>query len=251
MPQIFKVGGCVRDQILGIDSKDIDFTFVLDDLNKTVHEGFVEMTKWMQDRKFEIFLSTEEMFTIRAKFPSDHQFKGLVADFVMARKETGYVEGTRRPILALGTLEDDLIRRDFTLNAMAEDAEGNLIDLFGGKLALERKVLQTPRDAKITMLDDPLRIMRALRFSITKGFTIDPEIWNAMRQPEILEKLRVTVSAERIREETNKMMSHNTPESLRLLMDVDKHHIPGFIELVFGRGMWLKPTFEKVSAKPQ
>jgi len=82
MPQIFKVGGCVRDAFLGIDSKDIDFTFVLDDRSKSVQDGFMEMESWMKERGYEIFLSTPEMFTIRAKFPSDHTFKGLVADFV-------------------------------------------------------------------------------------------------------------------------------------------------------------------------
>lgn len=246
MPKIAEVGGCIRDKALGLTSKDIDFTFVLDDLTGTVEDGFKIMKTWMEERGFEIFLATEEMFTIRAKFPVDHSNAGLVADFVMARKETGYVEGTRRPILVLGTLEDDLVRRDFTLNAMAEDEDGNLIDLFNGMEDLKAGILKTPLDPRITMMDDPLRILRALRFSITKGFTIDPSIWNAMRQPEILEKLRVTVSAERIREEVTKMMKHDTPETLRLIMDVDKHHIPGFINLIFERGMWLKPTFEKI-----
>ena len=245
MPQIFKVGGCVRDAFLGIDSKDIDFTFVLDDRSKSVQDGFTEMESWMKEREYEIFLSTPEMFTIRAKFPSDHTFKGLVADFVMARKEIGYEEGTRRPLLVLGSLEDDLVRRDFTLNAMAEDVDGNLVDLFNGLEDLGKKVLRTPMDPKITMMDDPLRILRALRFSITKGFSIDPTIWEAMRQPEILDKLRVTVSAERIREEVMKMMKHDTPETVKLLMKVHTEHIPGFIDLVFDRGLWLKPTFEK------
>ena len=244
MPQLFKVGGCVRDSFLGIQSKDIDFTFVLDNLDQTVEQGFADMEKWMTDRGFQIFLSTPEMFTIRAKFPKGDPNEGLVADFVMARKEIGYIEGTRRPILALGTLADDLVRRDFTLNAMAIDMDGNLIDLFDGKSDLEKGILTTPLDPKITMMDDPLRILRALRFSITKGFTINAFIWEAMQQPEILEKLKVTVSAERIREEVFKMMKHDTPKTLRLLMDVDSRHIPGFLELVFGRGLWLKPTFE-------
>ena len=162
----------------------------------------------------------------------------------MARKEIGYVEGTRKPILVLGTLEDDLIRRDFTLNAMAEDEDGNLIDLFGGKEDLERRLLRTPLPAKQTMMDDPLRIMRALRFKITKGFSIADDIWLAMMQPDILDKLRTTVSPERIREELLKMMKHNTPETIRLLNLVDTRSIPGFIDLVFERGLWLKPTFE-------
>ena len=81
--------------------------------------------------------------------------------------------------------------------------------------------------------------------SVTKGFSIDPTIWNAMRQPEILEKLHLTVSAERIREEVMKMMKHDTPETIKILTDVNNHHIPGFIDLIFSRGLWLKPTFEK------
>jgi len=244
MPKIFKVGGCIRDKFLGIDSKDIDFTFVLDNLDWTVESGFEIMTEWMIVNGFEIFLSTPDCFTIRAKFPKDHQFAGLVADFVMARKEVGYVEGTRRPILELGTLEDDLLRRDFTLNALAEDVDGNIIDLFGGIEDLKVGVLRTPLDARITMMDDPLRILRALRFTITKDFVMSDDIWEAMKQPGILKKLELTVSGQRIREEIDKMMRFNTIRSFRLLMDVDSI-IPGFLELIFKDGMWLKPTFEK------
>jgi tRNA nucleotidyltransferase/poly(A) polymerase len=244
MPQIYEVGGCIRDKILGVHSKDIDFTFVLDNLNRTVEDGFEIMTSWLEHKGFKIFLSTPDCFTIRAKFPKDHQHAGLVADFVMARKEIGYIPGTRKPILELGTLEDDLLRRDFTLNAMAEDEDGNLIDLFGGLKDLKDGMLRTPLDPMITMMDDPLRILRALRFSITKGFTIDLDIWSAMLQPEILEKLKLTVSSERIRDEVFKMMKHDTPKTLRLLTQVDIEFMPGFIDLIFTKGLWLKPTTE-------
>lgn len=243
MAQIFKVGGCIRDKFLGIDSKDIDFTFVCEE-SQTVEQGWSEMRSWMLERGFEIFLETQDCFTIRAKFPKDHQFSGLVADFVMARKEVGYVEGTRRPILELGTLEDDLLRRDFTLNALAEDIDGNIIDLFGGIEDLKIGVLRTPMDAMVTMMDDPLRILRALRFTITKDFVMSDDIWEAMKQPNILKKLEQTVNGQRIREEIDKMMRFNTTRSFRLLMDVDEI-IPGFLELIFKDGMWLKPTFEK------
>ena len=244
MPQIFKVGGCVRDKFLGVDSKDIDFTFVLDELDQTVEQGFQIMTEWMTERGFEIFLSTPDCFTIRARFPKDHQFTGMVADFVMARKEVGYVEGTRRPILELGTLHDDLLRRDFTVNAIAESVDGEIIDPFGGVADLKLGILRTPLPAEQTMMDDPLRILRALRFQITKGFSIHEDIWMAMAQPEILEKLKTTVSAERIRDEVFKMMKQDTPMTIKVLNLVDNHSIPGFIDLVFGRGLWLKPTFE-------
>lgn len=243
MPKLFKVGGCVRDGFLGIDSKDIDFTFVLDNLDQTVEQGFKDMEQWMTDRGFQIFLSTPDMFTIRAKFPKGDVNEGLVADFVMARKEIGYKPGTRQPILVLGTLEDDLIRRDFTLNAMAISEDGSVIDLFEGKDDLDAKVLRTPLPAAQTMMDDPLRFLRALRFSITKGFTIHRDIFKAMEQPAILEKLEKVVSAERIREEVFKMMKADTVKTLELFREVEDI-LPGFTALVFGRGLWLKPTFE-------
>ena len=243
MAKLFKVGGCVRDRLLGLKSKDIDFTFVCED-SQTVEGGWIEMKIWMKMNEFEVFLETPDCFTIRAKFPKDHKNAGLVADFVMARKEVGYTQGTRRPILELGTLEDDLIRRDFTLNAMAEDEDGRLIDLFGGQEDLKAGILRTPLPAGQTMMDDPLRFLRALRFSITKGFSIHTDIFKAMEQSDIKEKLRVTVSAERIREEVFKMMKHDTVKSLKLLHQVDQEFLPGFIELVFDRGLWLKPTFE-------
>lgn len=244
MPQIYKVGGCVRDKLLGVDSKDIDFTFVLDDLNMSVDDGFVQMYKWLSDEGFQIFLSTPEMFTIRAKFPLNHIYTGLVADFVMARKEIGYTEGTRRPVLELGTLEDDLIRRDFTLNAMAEDIDGNIIDLFDGQWALENRLLITPRDARITMLDDPLRLLRAFRFSITKGFTISPRVWETCLMDSVVDKLEQVVSGERIREEVFKMFKHDTIKTLDLIGEINCIN-PRIVEIMFGKGMWLKPTFEK------
>lgn len=243
MAQIYKVGGCVRDKLLGIDSKDIDFTFVCED-SQTVEGGWIEMTSWMRTNGFEIFLETPEMFTIRAKFPKGHQYSGMVADFVMARKEVGYIEGTRRPKLELGNLMDDLIRRDFTLNAMAEDVDGSVIDLFEGQWALENKLLITPRDARITMLDDPLRLLRAFRFSITKGFTISPRIWETCLMDSVVSKLEDVVSGERIREEMMKMFKHDTIKTLELLTEISKYN-PKLIKVIFKGDMWLKPTFEK------
>lgn len=240
MPQIFKVGGCVRDRLLEVDSKDIDFTFVLDNLDRTVEEGFDIMTKWLEHKEFTIFLSTPECFTIRAKFPKGDKNEGLVADFVLARKEVGYVEGTRRPILELGTLEDDLIRRDFTLNAMAEDENGNLIDLFGGQEHLKRGLLKTPLDCKVTFDDDPLRIIRAIRFCITKGFWMGPYMDGIIQDYDYKNKMSV-VSIERIREELLKCFKHDTLKTLRTL-----HEYPALRNYIFESNiLWLKPTFEK------
>jgi len=101
-------------------------------------------------------------------------------------------------------------------------------------------------DANQTMMDDPLRILRALRFTITKDFTMADDLWEAMQQPNILQKLELTVSGERIREEIAKMFQFDTNRSFRLLMDVD-NVIPGFLDLIFKNGMRLVPTFKKQS----
>jgi tRNA nucleotidyltransferase/poly(A) polymerase len=244
MPKLYKVGGCVRDAILGIDSKDIDFTFVLDDLIQTVEEGFRKMDDWMTENGFEVFLRVPEMYTIRARFPKGDPNEKLVADFVMARKEVGYIEGTRRPKLELGSLEDDLIRRDFTINAMAENEDGDIIDIFGGQDDLRVGILRTPRDPMITFMDDPLRLLRALRFVITKDLSMCDDIWEAMKQPELLDKLDLTVSGERIREEISKMMKHDTIRAIRLITDCDDHMEGKLLNALFKNGLWLKPTFE-------
>jgi tRNA nucleotidyltransferase/poly(A) polymerase len=245
MPQIFKVGGCVRDALMGLESKDIDFTFVLDNLDRTVEEGFQIMTDWLTHKEFTIFLSTPDCFTIRAKFPQGHENEGMVADFVLARKEVGYEEGTRRPILELGTLEDDLIRRDFTVNAIAEAEDGTLIDPFGGQEHIKQRILVTPLNPMLTFHDDPLRVLRAFRFSITKGFVMCDDIQLAISRSEVWAKMKQVVSSERIREELIKCFKHNTMASLQMLFVIEDV-CPGVLEMVlFKDGMWLKPTFEK------
>ena len=243
MPKIFEVGGCVRDELLNVKTDDIDFTFVLDDLSGTVESGWDSMVSHLDSEGFKIFLKTEDCFTVRAMFPRGHQHEGLVADFVMARKEVGVIEGTRKPILELGTLEDDLTRRDFTVNSLAKSLDGEVIDLFDGVKDLKRGVLRTPLDPVITLLDDPLRLLRALRFSITKNFKIDDDLWSAMFTPGLLDKLEAVVSTERIQNEVKKMMKHNTVESLRLFNRIDQNE-PRLLEIMFGGEMWLTPTMK-------
>ena len=244
MSKIFEVGGCVRDELLGVHTNDIDFTFVVDDVTESVDEGCVQMLTHLKVEGFKIFLETKDCFTVRAKFPKGHKNEGLVADFVMARKEVGVIDGTRKPILELGTLEDDLTRRDFTLNAMAKDLNGNIIDLFDGQTHLSQKVLITPLEPIKTFMDDPLRMIRALRFSITKGFDIHPTVWNAIFTPGLIVKLSEVVSQERIQGEVMKMMKHDTVGALRLFAEIDKIE-PRLLEIIFKGDMWLLPTTKK------
>lgn len=239
---MFEVGGKVRDEILGLQSKDVDYVAVPSDIlldkYKSAHEMFVILETYLTNEKFEIFLSTPDCFTVRAKFPKDHKYQG-VADFVMARKEIGYVEGSRTPIVVPGTLYDDLERRDFTLNALAKDEDGKIIDFFNGRKDLEDGVLRTPLDTDITFNDDPLRVLRAIRFAITKGFSLkllDYYINNYNYE----NKMKV-VSSERIREELYKCFKHDTMDTLDTLNDY-----PTLKRYIFeNKLMWLKPTMEK------
>jgi tRNA nucleotidyltransferase/poly(A) polymerase len=246
MFKFYEVGGCVRDEILGLKSKDIDYVSVpSEDLLKDIssaHTMFGILEGYLKEEGFELFLVTPNCFTIRAKFPKGHKYQG-VADFVMARKEIGYIPDTRQPIVVPGTLYDDLERRDFTLNALAKDEDGSIIDYFDGKLALENKMLLTPLDSKVTMLDDPLRMLRAFRFSITKGFTISPRIWETLLMDSVVEKLEQVVSQERIRDEVYKMMKHDTLKTLELFERIRIIN-PKILDIIFGKGLWLKPTTE-------
>lgn len=236
--ELFEVGGHVRDGLLGIESKDVDFAVVMDPVEEPM-TAFSKMKHLLEDQGFKVFLETPDCFTIRAKFPEDHVHSG-VADFVMARKELGYVEGTRRPIVEVGTLQDDLDRRDFTVNAMARSLNGELIDPFNGARDLRDMILRTPLDAAMSFNDDPLRIIRALRFAVTKSFGFSDQIIHAIKAFD--HRLMVVVSDDRIREELHKMFKHDTFNSLRVLNLLQEWNPMLFANIILRDHFWLEPT---------
>ena len=242
--KFYEVGGKIRDELLGLKSKDVDYVAV--PTNELLYKDYTaeEMFKLLYAdlamEKFEIFLVTPECETIRAKFPEGYKYQG-VADFVMARKEVSYPPGTRIPIVQPGNLYDDLSRRDFTVNAMAKDPDtGEIIDYFGGMEDLRNRVLMTPLDPLTTLDDDPLRVLRGVRFAITKGFVIPKDLMYIIQHYPYKHKMYV-VSEERIREELTKCFKCNTIETLEFL-----HEIPRLRDYIFERtNLWLKPTNEK------
>lgn len=242
--EFYEVGGKVRDEILGLKSKDVDYVAVPhDELLKKysdVDEMFDVLVDYLKEENFQIFLITKNCFTIRAKFPENHVYSG-VADFVMARKEVGYIQGTRTPIIKAGTLYDDLERRDFTLNALAKKSDGTIIDYFNGLEHLKQRILITPLPVDKTFKDDPLRLIRAIRFKITKNFILSIDIQN-----EILffdyNLLMPVVSNERIRDELYKCFAHNTQNTLSILNEYNSLSTYIFHNVK----LWLKPTFEQI-----
>lgn len=121
------------------------------------------------------------------------------------------------------------------------DLSGNIIDLFNGREDLKNKILKTPNNPILTMLDVPLRVLRAIRFSITKELEIDRKLFEAISQKDVLNKLFSVVSVERIRDELLKMFKYSTSNSIKILSEIDSR-IPGFINKLFDNEIWLKPT---------
>lgn len=216
--KMFEVGGCVRDEILGVPSKDIDFTVVLEG-QETVTGAinpFNTMVNELKRMGFKIFLETPEFLTVRAQFPKTGTLSAkpergnLTADFVLARKESTYTDGRRPDVVEPGTLEDDLARRDFKMNAIAKDADGNLIDPFNGQRDIASRIISAVGDPRERLTEDALRAVRAFRFSVTKGFAIETELKAAMESPLVLDAIINSISDERIDQELQKAFRFNT-----------------------------------------
>lgn len=251
--QFFEVGGCVRDEIMGTKSKDIDFTCVLDDgdfpaKGTTVSEPdpFRIMESELKRRGFRIWQSNPKFLTIRAKFPNPHsnvliksEWAGLDADFVLARKERDYVDGRRPEKVEPGTLRDDLERRDFTMNAIAKDAQGNYIDPFGGQRDIAMGIISAVGDPADRLREDALRAVRALRFMVTKNMTVDAGLRWAMQTEAVLVSIRENIADERIKDELAKMLAADTLKSLRLF-----NEFPLLTEAMFSGSVSLTSTMK-------
>lgn len=236
----FEVGGCVRDRFLNKAPKDIDRVVVLEGF-QDVKEAFEHMVETLEGQGYAIFQKHPESLTVRARAPKGKE----VADFVLARREL-YSMDSRIPQTALGSLWDDQARRDLTINTMALGEGGALIDPFNGLADLKNKILRTPLDPWVTFLDDPLRVLRVLRFSITLGFDVEPSLWEPMLSSLVLEKMRLVVSQERIQGELNKMFAHDTLKTLRLLALLDAKQ-PDLLPLFFDKGLNIQTTFKNLT----
>ena len=194
--KVFVIGGYVRDLFLQRPSKDIDLVVLGNGID------FAETIAQKLKVKVAVF---KNFGTASLKY------QNLGLEFVGARKES-YRTGSRKPIVEDGTLEDDQNRRDFTINAMAISLNpenfGGLIDPFDGLTDLEKKLIRTPLNPAITFSDDPLRMMRAVRFAAQLGFNIDPAALEAIKNTR--ERIKI-ISQERITDELNKIILSPKP----------------------------------------
>lgn len=229
---LYEVGGCVRDDLLGIPSKDIDYC--------AEAPSFDALREWLVEGGFEIFVDMPEYLTLRARFPRDGgwEHSGKTADFVMARIDGEYTDGRRPDVVTPGTILDDLARRDFTVNAMARTASGVLLDPHNGQRDLATRTLRAVGNPMLRLAEDPLRALRAVRFAVTKGFTIESNLGFALSTVTMAD-LVSTVVVERRREELHKAFLFDTVKTLALLSELGRPMLHAALA-----DMWLKPTTE-------
>ncbi len=223
----FVIGGYVRDLIINRPSKDIDI----------VAEGSgIELAKKIASL-LHIDKSKVNYFKNfgTAMIKIYDKDKELELEFVGARKES-YQRNSRKPFVEDGTLKDDQLRRDFTINALAislqKDDYGEVVDPFNGLLHIKEKLIKNPCDPDITYSDDPLRMMRAIRFASQLKFYIDPESFAAIQRNK--DRIHI-ISKERITEELNKIILSEKPSRGFKLLDES-----GLLEIIFPEFVALK-----------
>ena len=209
------IGGFVRDKILGRPTGEMDVVCIGDGI-ELAHAVANSLRPKPQVSFFKTF------GTAQVKLPD------LILEFVGARRES-YRTESRKPEVEPGTLEDDQNRRDFTINAMAMrlngEGFGEIIDPFGGMKHLKEGMLITPLDPIITFSDDPLRMLRGIRFAAQLGFTIHPATFQAICSQK--ERIKI-VSRERIADEINKMIMSTKPS-----MGFDLMYKSGILKIIF------------------
>lgn len=233
--KFYEVGGAVRDELMGLKSKDVDFVVVA--------PSYAAMRARLEADRFKIFLEKPEFVTIRAAIPNGHPLRARAkdADFVLARKDGPSGDGRRPDYVEAGTLEDDLQRRDYTINALAKDpATGEVIDLFGGKADIANRCLRFVGNPRDRIREDGLRVLRGFRFVVTKKLAmIHSETWLALRSPESAEMLSC-VSIERAREEVEKMFAADTLGTLKLFSELPEY----LVKAIFREGLRLSATLK-------
>lgn len=243
--QKFLVGGAVRDELLGKSPKDFDYSVVLEqdiDLFIGRPDGSFDLFESMKANLiregFRIFLETPEHFTIRAQFPKDSG-KRLTADFVLARREGPYSDGRHPDWVQAGALNHDLARRDFTMNAIAKNSDGAFIDMHGGMMDIKNQIIRAVGDPKERMMEDSLRVLRALRFKIQLGFQLSSDLEDMLFDTDVLLALR-NISDERKMDELNKAFRAN---SLQTIRELNHYHRLG--DIVFAGRVNLEATMKQ------
>lgn len=229
--ECYVIGGYVRDLFLERPSSDIDIVVTsrrLDGTERHTNEGNTRNSILIAEKLKEKLGRKAGLSVFKNFGTAQLKCNHMELEFVGARKES-YSHDSRKPVVEDGSLEDDQNRRDFTINAMAlrlnSDRFGELVDPFDGLYDLEDRIIRTPLDPDITFSDDPLRMMRCVRFATQLRFYIDDETFSALERNR--ERIRI-ISGERVIEELNKIILSESPS--RGFIDLERC---GLLDIIF------------------
>lgn len=241
--RLYMVGGAVRDHLDAMHpsrAKDLDFAVEALD--------YGHMRSWLTSHGARLWMERPQFASIRCSIPAmafPDDFDSIIddtaehnvnADFTLCRRDGFYSDSRHPDEVFPGTIEDDLARRDFTMNAIAMRPDGSIIDPHMGQYDLRHRIVRAVGSPSERFEEDPLRILRALRFSVTKGMVLDTSLAAAVRGKA---HTLPVVSVERAAEELTRMFTHNTLEAMYRLTS-----FPEVTNTLFNHNskLWLTPT---------
>ena len=232
--KVFLAGGAVRDELLGMDIKDLDLVVEMSG-------GGIKFAEWIT-KKLGIYKKNKNpvvypkfgtaSFNLRGIFYRGYDLSDITIEVVMTRKEQ-YTRGNRNPDVSAGSLKDDVERRDFTVNSLLKDlSTGEILDLTGmGQSDLKKGIIRTPLNPDVIFSDDPLRMLRAIRFAVKYGWKLPLFMIKSLKRNSHMLK---SISTERIMAELTKMMISKYPDkAIRLLQmtELNKYIMPELDQL--------------------
>lgn len=224
----YLIGGATRDYYLGLEStKDLDFVIVAN--------SYAEMKQAILDKGGEIFVERENFLTIRGRLPNVG-----AADFVLARRDGVYSDHRRPDSVEVGSLYEDQKRREITINSIAKNIEtGEIIDPFNGIQDCKDRIVRCIGNPVERLTEDAIRLLRIMRFHLTKNLTIDPQTLICLYKKELIDLLD-NISEERIYDELTKCFKFDTLKTLKFLNNFEYLR-----DKLFSGKIWLRPTLEK------
>lgn len=250
-PKVYLTGGALRNRLMDLPVKDLDFAVEA--------KSYGAMVQWLVSRGVRVWQERPQFYTLRGQLPKnglpnlggdfggdwslDRSRGQHDVDFTLCRTEGPYTDGRHPDWVHPSSLVDDLGRRDFTVNAMAMSADGELVDPFDGQVHCKEKHLRTVGNPHSRFMEDPLRLMRAWRFCVTLNMhPADSLVESLPRAVKLLGP--GSVSMERVREEMHRAMAHAWGFATYSLMAGKFHHLGMHVVEAYP-DLWLKPSTEK------
>jgi len=247
-PKLYLTGGALRDAAMGLAPKDFDFSVEA--------ESYEQMVEYLTERGLLVWQERPKFVTLRGSIHGERignfgghlkpgvsrHLKTINADFTLCRAETMYSDGRHPDTVTPADVLTDLRRRDFTVNAMAMSEDGDLLDPFDGWLHAEQRHLRTVGSPWDRFAEDPLRMLRAWRFAVTKEMTVSASLVDSLHAcTKMLGPGSVTV--ERVREELYRGLKHNWYLGMSWLTGMPFHTVGAQLACQYPE-LWVKPTLE-------